>query len=157
MKTTKTLIATLLAASSAMAAPALSVQGADILKTQADVQSHFSPAPVPKWTIKGLHRECPPDSSCTWTFRIDTHVGSATDVSFDVNGPQAVNGGPAQFGDFTVTSSWSGQYGADKGFTTFSTVDNKKNLIAFPSYTDAEVSNGAVVGDRDYLVYNNGS
>lgn len=113
-----------------------------------------STAPVTQWTIEGLHRDCPSDSSCTWTFRINTHVGSVINVSFEVNGPYA-NGGSITFGDFTVTSGWSEQYGEDKGFTTLSTVDNKNNPIAFTSYPDAEVSNGAVVAGRDYPVYYN--
>lgn len=156
MKITKTLIATLLAASSTMAAPARSVQGADILNTQVDMQD--SSAPVASWIIEGLHRNCPSDSSCTWTFSINTQVvgSSPTDVSFVVNGPRA-NGDPKQFGNFIVTSGWSNQYGNDKGFTTLSTVDTTNNLIAFPSYTDAEVSNGVVVADRAYDVYKTGS
>ncbi|KAK2606427.1 hypothetical protein QQS21_003120 [Conoideocrella luteorostrata] len=156
MKTTQTILATLLAASSVFAAPARTVQGADILKTKADVQAQFAPAPVPKWTIEGMQRSCASDdSSCTWNFRINTHVASETVVSYVVNGPGAsrANGGPSNFGDFTVTSNWSGQFGDGQGFTTFSTVDNKDGLIAFPAYTDAEVQSGGVVADRDYDVY----
>ncbi|OAQ59366.1 hypothetical protein VFPPC_10427 [Pochonia chlamydosporia 170] len=151
MKATQSILTTLLAASSVIAAPARTIQSADILKTKADLQAQFDPAPVPKWTIEGTQRTCAEDdSSCTWHFLINTHVASKTDVNFIVNGPGAShnNGGPQNFGDFTVTSGYD-----PAGFTTFSAVDNKDGLIAFPAYNDAEIADGQIPADRDYDVY----
>lgn len=151
MKATQSILTMLLAASSVMAAPARTIQSADILKTKADLQAQFDPAPVPKWTIEGTQRTCAEDdSSCTWHFLINTHVASKTDVNFIVNGPGAShnNGGPQNFGDFTVTSGYD-----PAGFTTFSAVDNKDGLIAFPAYNDAEIADGQIPADRDYDVY----
>ncbi|OAA34206.1 hypothetical protein NOR_08607 [Metarhizium rileyi] len=151
MKAAQTILATLLAASSVIAAPARIVQSADVVETQTEFQAQFNPAPVPKWTIEGVRRLCAgDDSSCTWHFRINTHVASKTDVNFVVNGPGAShnNGGPANFGDLTITSGYD-----HTGFTTFAAVDNKDGHIAFPAYNDAEIANGKVPADRAYDVY----
>lgn len=55
-----------------------------------------------------------------------------------------INGGPAKCGTFTITSGWSGQFGADKGFTTVSVVSSKKQIV-YPSYTDKQLAGGKVV------------
>ncbi|EFY88781.1 hypothetical protein J3459_013832 [Metarhizium acridum] len=151
MKATQTILAGLVAASSAMAAPARAIQSGDVVRTKAAFQAQFSPAPVPKWTVEEVQRACAPDDgSCTWHLLIDTHVAGKTDVNFVVDGPGASrnNGGPQDFGDFTITSGYD-----PAGFTTFSAVDNKDGLIAFPAYSDAEVANGNVAAARDYDVY----
>ncbi|KAI1341853.1 hypothetical protein F5Y15DRAFT_413774 [Xylariaceae sp. FL0016] len=103
-----------------------------------------------EWTITSLSRTCTAtDSSCAWTFGIDT--GSApTPCTFVVKstataGASTANGGPATCGAYTVTSGWSGQFGAGEGFTTLSVVDYAAKLIAYPAYTDKQLPNATVV------------
>lgn len=109
------------------------------------------------WVMEGMKRVCnAQDSECTWTWTIDTQA-SKTPCKLVV---KAANGKPASrsiagsqdCGDFTATSGWSGQFGADCcGFTTLSVVDNKSKLITWPAYTDKEVKGGNVVSpDKSY-------
>jgi hypothetical protein len=51
-------------------------------------------------------------------------------------------------GSYTVTSGWSGQFGAGNGFTVLAVKDTTANLIAYPSYTDNQLAGGAVVADQ---------
>ncbi|KAI1655745.1 hypothetical protein F4813DRAFT_391320 [Daldinia decipiens] len=113
-----------------------------------------------QWTITGLSRAVDAaDTSSDWTFGIDNGAG-VTAVKYTVKsagGAPATrsNGGPVTVGDFTITSGWSGQFGDDKGFTTFSVVDNAKRQIVYPSYTDAQLKSGQVVTpDQSYPVQN---
>ncbi|KAL4907230.1 hypothetical protein BDW74DRAFT_148768 [Aspergillus multicolor] len=103
-----------------------------------------------QWTITSLKRVCnAADTKCTWTFGIDTPSKSA-DCTYVVNGSE-VNGGPSNCGDFTITSGWSGQFGADAGFTTLSVVDNVSRQIVWPAYTDKQLDGGEVVKpDQSY-------
>ncbi|TFA99700.1 hypothetical protein CCMA1212_008509 [Trichoderma ghanense] len=135
MQLTKTLLATLLTASTAFAAP-----------TPADKSMM---ADVPEWTITDMKRVCnKADTKCTWTFGVDTHLAAATPCTYvvkaDANASQA-SGGPVTCGPYTVTSSWSGQFGPNNGFTTFAVVDSAKKLITWPAYTDVQVKDGKVV------------
>ncbi|KAL6696918.1 hypothetical protein J3F84DRAFT_371625 [Trichoderma pleuroticola] len=135
MQITKSLVAALFAASTAFAAP-----------TPADKSMM---AAVPEWTITNLKRVCNAgNTSCTWTFGIDTHLESATSCTYVVkatsNASQA-SGGPLNCGSYTITSSWSGQFGPNNGFTTFAVTNFPKKLIAWPAYTDAQVQAGKVV------------
>ncbi|RCI12727.1 hypothetical protein L249_0504 [Ophiocordyceps polyrhachis-furcata BCC 54312] len=139
--TTSTLIASILAASTAMAAPA----------------AKSMMVPDPNWTIEHMQRICTKEGSqCTWTFAINTHLARSTDCKLVVgasNGVRAMRakGGPVKCGDYTVTSGWSDQFGADNGFTVLSVVDDKKRLIVWPSYTDRQVEKGEVVQpDQSY-------
>jgi hypothetical protein len=105
------------------------------------------------WTITGLSRVCnAADTSCTWSFGINN--GSATTPCTEVvTGSPAsqTNGGPATCGAYTVTSGWSGQFGAGNGFTTFAVVDYATGLIVYPAYTDKQVASGALVTpDQSY-------
>ncbi|KUI67718.1 hypothetical protein VM1G_03570 [Cytospora mali] len=105
------------------------------------------------WTITSLKRVCDAaDTTCTWTFGINN--GSATTPCTEVvTGSPAsqTNGGPATCGVYTVTSGWSGQFGAGNGFTTLAVVDYTTGLIIYPAYTDKQVSGGAVVTpDQSY-------
>ncbi|KAI0131318.1 hypothetical protein F4814DRAFT_445457 [Daldinia grandis] len=113
-----------------------------------------------QWTITGLSRSCDSaDKSCDWNFGISNGAG-ATAVKYTVKAAGSTpasrsSGGPVTVGDFTITSGWSGQFGDDKGFTTFSVVNNAKRQIVYPSYTDAQVKNGQVVKpDQSYPVQN---
>lgn len=52
-------------------------------------------------------------------------------------------------GKFTVSSAWSGQFGAGNGFTTLAVTDDES--IVFPAYTDKQVVNGVAVSpDQSY-------
>ncbi|KAI3578853.1 hypothetical protein IWW34DRAFT_738159 [Fusarium oxysporum f. sp. albedinis] len=139
MKFTAALIA-LVSATGAVAAPA-----------PADSVSMM--AASPQWTIQSLSRSCDKaDTTCTWNFKINTGSGAATACKYVVKGKPAskANGGPAKCGTFTITSGWSGQFGADKGFTTLSVVSSKKQII-YPSYTDKQLAGGKVVKpDQSY-------
>ncbi|EKV15997.1 small secreted protein [Penicillium digitatum] len=108
----------------------------------------------PQWTIQNAQRVCnPQDTSCTWTFSIYPGAGAATPCTYVVEGSPAsrANGGPVTCGAYTVTSGWSGQFGADNGFTTLSVVDNNSRQIIWPAYTDKQLAGGAVVKpDQSY-------
>ncbi|KAI6088958.1 hypothetical protein F4821DRAFT_232628 [Hypoxylon rubiginosum] len=120
-------------------------------------------ADVAEWTIEGLSRTCDDaDATCLWTFTIDTaEEGVAvTPANYTVNATtsapasQAI-GGPQVFGNFTVTSTWSGQFGEGEGFTTLSVIDYARNLIVYPAYKDTQLPNGEVVTpDQSYPVQN---
>ncbi|KAK2616218.1 hypothetical protein QQS21_000850 [Conoideocrella luteorostrata] len=144
MHFTQTIVAALFAATSVVAAPT-------------PAEKSMMAADIPQWTIEGLKRSCNADQ-CNWTFQINPKIFSRTPVNFVVkrsgNTPPTQNNGGAQnFGDYTITSGWSGQFGPDNGFTTFAVVDNKNRRIAYPSYTDREVKDGNVVNpDRSYGV-----
>ncbi|KAK7416169.1 hypothetical protein QQX98_005366 [Neonectria punicea] len=134
MKFTAAFVA-LLSATSAVAAPAPANEAVSMM------------AATPQWTIQGLNRVCDKDDTiCTWNFKINTGSGAATACKYVIKGKTAshANGGPTKCGTFTVTSNWSGQFGADKGFTTMSVVSSKKQII-YPSYTDKQLAGGKVV------------
>ncbi|KAH6660544.1 small secreted protein [Truncatella angustata] len=138
---------TALFASVALAAPSVA---------RAEVKSMMAAA---EWTIESLKRTVNADDSvATWEFGIDTQSGAATACKFDVSGHPASQTGlaaPATCGDFQVTTGWSDQFGADNGFTTLSVVNTATKLIVWPSYTDAQLANGAVVTpDQSYTPAN---
>lgn len=110
----------------------------------------------PSWTIVGLKRVCDTaDTTCTWSFKIDTHLAAATTCSFTTKGKPASQaaGGPANCGSFTVTSGWSGQFGPGNGFTTLAIKNNANNKIIWPGYTDKQLVGGKVVSpDQSFPV-----
>ncbi|KAJ2997710.1 hypothetical protein NUW58_g562 [Xylaria curta] len=90
-----------------------------------------APAAIPSWTVTNMKRVCNAgDTSCTWTFGINTNTGAAaTPCSFVITGSPASHSdtsGTKACGTFSVTAGWSGQ-------------------IAWPAYTDAELAGGKVV------------
>ncbi|KAI4869125.1 hypothetical protein F4820DRAFT_408096 [Hypoxylon rubiginosum] len=120
-------------------------------------------ADAAEWTIEGLSRTCDDaDAACLWTFVIDTaEEGVAvTPANYTVNATDAAPasqaiGGPQVFGNYTVTSTWSGQFGPGEGFTTLSVIDYAKGLIVYPAYKDTQLPNGQVVTpDQSYPVQN---
>ena len=145
MQFTQIFLSTLLAASSVMAAPVAAPEAAKSMM-----------AASAQWTVESLKRVCDTENtSCTWTFGVDT--GATTQkVSYVVKedgdvGASNANGGPATFGDFTITSGWSGQFGEGNGFTTLSVVDNNLKQIIYPAYTDKQLADGKVVTpDQSY-------
>jgi hypothetical protein len=138
MQYTTAILGFLAAATSVSAAPTVHARAAD-------------------WTITNFKRTCNnANTSCTVSFGIDTHVAPVTACTYTVTGAAPVSraaAGPVTCGAYTVTSGWSDQFGADAGFTTWSVADWSKKLIAYPSYADRDVVNGAVVKpDRSFAV-----
>ncbi|KAI1405528.1 hypothetical protein F4819DRAFT_443749 [Hypoxylon fuscum] len=94
------------------------------------------------WTITSLSRTCDDaDTTCLWTFGVDTGedgIEPTAVADYTVNATdsapasQAI-GGPQLFGNFTVTSTWSGQFGEGEGFTTLSVIDYNRTLIVYPA------------------------
>lgn len=112
-------------------------------------------AATPQWTIRDLKRYCRPDDSlCYWKFGIDTGNNKPYECRYNVEGPNASkkrSAGPSTCGDYTVTSGWSDQFGADQGFTTLSVVSNPKRQIIWPAYTDKQLAGGKIVKpDQSY-------
>lgn len=111
-------------------------------------------ANVPQWTIERMVRTCnAADTSCKWSFNIDTHTANPTPCQYTVTGKPAshasTNG--VRCGVFTISSGWSGQFGPGNGFTTLSVVDYTKKVIVWPAYTDKQLANGVVVRpDQSY-------
>ncbi|KAI1820934.1 surface protein 1 [Xylaria intraflava] len=106
-----------------------------------------------EWTVQSLSRVCDStDVSCKWTFGINTNTAglNATACSYTVNATDLApasqaNGAAGICGPYTITSGWSGQFGAGQGFTVLSIVDYAKKLIIYAGYTDNMVANGTVV------------
>ncbi|CEN62940.1 hypothetical protein ASPCAL09568 [Aspergillus calidoustus] len=127
-----------------------------------------APAPAPSpaksmmvantsWTISSLKRVCyHGDTKCTWTFGVSTGSEWETttaNCTYIVEGTPAsqAHGGPAPCGIYTISSAWSGQFGADAGFTTLSVVNEKTRQIVWPAYTDKQLERGEVVTpDQSY-------
>lgn len=96
MHFTQTIVAALLAATSAVAAPtAMSMAAAG-----------------PEWSFLDVKRFCT-TTGCDWTFKIDNHQSGTTAVNFHTRNEHE-NGGPLTVGDYTITSGWSGQFGPGK-------------------------------------------
>lgn len=140
MQLTHTIVAALLACSTALAAPVASEKSMMVAGSE--------------WSIQGLKRVCNAgNTSCTWTFGIKAGSAAATSCTYIVkaNDASQANGGPSNCGDYTITSGWSGQFGPGNGFTTLSVVNNKIRQIVWPAYTDAQLQNGVVVKpDQSY-------
>ncbi|KAK5658677.1 hypothetical protein OQA88_2073 [Cercophora sp. LCS_1] len=138
MQLTKT---TLLAALSSLAAAA-SIPRRD-----------YTPGDFHNWTIENARRVCDEtDSECTWSFIIDTHREGMAPVPCEFT-TKSFEGAPASIspqhgeecGPYVITSTWSGQFGPDQGFTTLSVIDDAYRLVAFPAYTDSQLERGDVV------------
>lgn len=76
------------------------------------------------------------DTQCVVEFTINSQRGSRTPVRFITSrtasaGASRSNGHAQYFGDYAVTSGWSGQFGWEHGFTTFSVVDVKNRYGVF--------------------------
>lgn len=139
---TSTIMATL-AATAALAAPAA-----------------LNARDLGNWSFNGVTRSCT-DQQCHWYFEIGAGLpnGGPSFVQpcdYYVNAASGKiaarsNGGPANCGDFTLTSGWSNQFGDDHGFTTLSVVYNPLRQIAFPAYSDDELADGKA-DDKTYPV-----
>ncbi|KAK4187516.1 hypothetical protein QBC35DRAFT_498471 [Podospora australis] len=111
-------------------------------------------AETPQWILKGFKRTCnAEDTSCVVTFAVDTQTAPATGCTYTVTGAGASRASTSGItcGPYTISSGWSGQFGPENGFTTWSVVDWSKKQITWPAYTDKELVNGkAVTPDKSY-------
>ncbi|KAK2051349.1 hypothetical protein LY76DRAFT_651362 [Colletotrichum caudatum] len=131
-----------------MLAAAATVSGCPI--TKREVKSMMA-AGAAEWTIEAFVRTCNAENtSCDYGFTINTYTTDPTVCKFTTTGSPASRApSNAKCGVYTVTSGWSGQFGEDAGFTTFSVTDQK--LIIWPAYTDKQLVNGKVVSpDQSY-------
>jgi hypothetical protein len=131
-------------ASTAFAAPALNSRSGAV----------SAMAAVPEWTIESFTRTCnEDDTSCDVSFGINTQTAPVTDCTYTVTGTPASQASTSDIkcGPYTLTSSWSDQWGPENGFTTWSLIDWDNRLITWPSYADRDLVNGqAVTPDRSY-------
>ncbi|KAK4863386.1 hypothetical protein LT330_002164 [Penicillium expansum] len=105
------------------------------------------------WTIRDMKRVCNDENtSCTWTFGIDSG-SDTTDCTYivEANDASQADGGPSTCGTYTVTSSWSGQFGPTNGFTTLSVGNDESGQMIWPGYNDEQLEGGNVVKpDKSY-------
>ena len=138
-----TILLGLMASTGALAAPA-----------QVEARAVSAMAATPQWIIKGFKRTCnAQDTSCVVSFAVDTQTALATACTYTVAGTPASRTSTSGItcGPYTISSGWSGQFGPENGFTTWSVVDWSKRLITWPAYTDKELVNGkAVTPDKSY-------
>ncbi|KAK3708749.1 hypothetical protein LTR37_011270 [Vermiconidia calcicola] len=134
MKFTTAIVAALLSATS-LAAPAES------LEKRADL----SMMAAGQWTITKMVRTCG-NGECKWSFGINDGTTN-TPCAFSVKGKPATQTDSTGnvCGLYTVSTGWSGQFGANNGFTTLAVANAAKKQIAYPAYTDAQLVNGTVV------------
>ncbi|KAK4247434.1 hypothetical protein C7999DRAFT_41206 [Corynascus novoguineensis] len=134
-----------------VAAASIAVAG-PTLKARANAVSAMAEAP--EWIIQSFTRTCNKDNtSCLVSFGVNTQIAPPTNCSYTVTGSPAsqapTNG--ITCGPYTVSSSWSDQFGPKNGFTTWAVVDHKRRVIVWPAYSDRELVNGqAVTPDKSY-------
>lgn len=153
MKISSALVALL--STVALAAPTPDAEPIDALvERQSGAVSMM--AAVPQWTIQKMKRVCA-SGTCTWTFSINDHVAAPTACTFKVKGKPASQTDSTGHvcGGYTVSTGWSGQFGAGNGFTTLAVVNNAKKQIIYPAYTDKQLNTGKVVKpDQSYAPQN---
>ncbi|KAL0255060.1 hypothetical protein SLS55_009587 [Diplodia seriata] len=140
MQFTTALLGLLAASTTAFAAPA-------------DLEAKLMTAVASKWTVTDFTRSCNGgDTSCHVSFGVNRNDGSAVQkCSYDVTGAPASKASynSVACGAYTISSGWSGQFGADAGFSTLAVTDAKQ--IIYPAYTDKQLVNGQVVKpDQSY-------
>lgn len=108
----KNLILSSLVSATALAVPTT-------MQTRAEAKSMMADAE--QWTITSLSRTCDAAlTTCTWSFGVNNGTGTTPCVEVVTGSPATqTNGGPATCGVYTVTSGWSGQFGAGNGFVSF--------------------------------------
>ncbi|KAI6374396.1 hypothetical protein MCOR25_003185 [Pyricularia grisea] len=106
------------------------------------------------WKIKNFNRKCTSggngndeskDKDCTIKFEIEQPGKSSSKCEYKIDTLRASisnhkcndNGN-----EYNIGAQWSDFFGADKGFTTLSVVDQKNNRIVWPAYSDTELKNG---------------
>lgn len=110
----------------------------------------------PQWTIQSFKRTCnSADTSCGYSYSINTHLAAAIPCSYTATGSPASQAsyGNIRCGVYTISSSWSDQFGSGNGFQTLAVTDGK--LIVYPAYRDTQLVNGQVVSpDQSYTPQN---
>ncbi|KAL8812521.1 MAG: hypothetical protein Q9223_001003 [Gallowayella weberi] len=113
-------------------------------------------AAAPQWTIKSFVRTCDTaNTSCNYSFNIDTHAGATTPCTYAVTGDPAARASynNVECSAFTISSTWSGQFGPNNGFQTLAVVNGR--TIVYPAYTDNQLVDGRVVSpDQSYTPQN---
>ncbi|KAK3902686.1 hypothetical protein C8A05DRAFT_33590 [Staphylotrichum tortipilum] len=138
------LLGLIAAATDTLAAPPLNTRA----------QAVSAMAQAPEWIIRDFTRSCNArGTACRVSFSIDTQTAPATECGFMISGAPAIQSSTSGItcGPYTISSSWSGQFGPDNGFTTYSVIDWANHLIIWPAYADSEVQNGvSVTPDKSY-------
>lgn len=113
-------------------------------------------AATTQWTIQSFVRTCnSANTSCKYAYSIDPHTGTVTPCSYTATGNPASRASynNVKCGAYTISSGWSGQFGAGNGFQTLAITDGK--VIVYPAYTDKQLVNGQVVSpDQSYAPQN---
>ena len=126
------------------------------MSAPAPVEKSMMAAAAPQWTIKSFLRTCnTANTSCKYSFSIDTHTAPATPCSYTAVGNPAsrVSYNNKKCGPYTISSNWSGQFGPNNGFQTLAVVNGK--TIVYPAYTDKQLVNGKIVTpDQSYAPQN---
>lgn len=126
------------------------------LTAAAPLEKSMMASSTPQWTIESFKRTCnDANTSCDYSYSIDTHTAAPTPCSYTVTGNPAARASynNVQCGPYTVSSSWSGQFGEGNGFQTLAVTD--RTVIIYPAYTDKQLVNGQVVSpDQSYTPQN---
>ncbi|MCJ1286222.1 hypothetical protein MMC26_005567 [Xylographa opegraphella] len=102
------------------------------------------------WTMKSFTRTCPNTGTCKYAYSIYDGM-TTTPCSYTVKAANASTAtyGPETCGTFTITSSWSGQFGPGNGFQVLA-VKGEASVI-YPGYTDKQLASGVTVTpDQSY-------
>ena len=71
------------------------------------------------WTMEAFTRTCPNAGSCKYAYSIyDGTTTTPCSYTIKVANASTASYGPETCGAFTITSSWSGQFGPGNGFQT---------------------------------------
>lgn len=112
------------------------------------------------WTLQSVQRTCDEaNMACAWSFIINPNevYQAPTPCTYSTMGTESLPASMATqdgvyCGQYHVSSSWSGQFGPDHGFTTLAVVDEGNRLVAFPAYSDEDLKDGrVVVPDRGFV------
>lgn len=120
-----------------------------------------TPSAHPVWTISNLKRKCVMKNRiCIWKFGIDNGEEDAATPCYFVVGRtwsgedagRKTNSTGNVCGPYTVSSGYSEQFGPSHGFSILAVVDDVKQLIAWPAYSEEELNNGTTVKpDKRYM------
>lgn len=138
---------TLLVAAMAAALPVLSAPA---------TEKSMMATTAPQWMIKSFVRTCnSANTSCNYSYSIDTHTASATPCAYTISGNPASRASynNIKCGPYTISSGWSGQFGENNGFQTLAVTNGQ--VIVYPAYSDKQLVNGQVVTpDQSYAPQN---
>ncbi|MCJ1321721.1 hypothetical protein MMC15_007066 [Xylographa vitiligo] len=96
------------------------------------------------WTMEAFTRTCPNAGSCKYAYSIyDGTTTTPCSYTIKVANASTASYGPETCGAFTITSSWSGQFGPGNGFQTLAV--KGEGYIIYPGYTDKQLTSGTTV------------